>query len=98
MTLEELRRRLDTMKAEKKDYSELSVLELINELYELKYKLICELATAGMADELEAWLYDGRMDVDAVTDELVEHIDALGAMQRVCEEMLRAVCDKEFDE
>lgn len=98
MTIEELRRRLDAMKVEKKDYSELSVLELINELYELKYKLMYELATAGMAEELEGWLADGRMDVDAVTDELVEHIDVLGAMKRVCEEMLRAVCDKEFDD
>ncbi len=76
------------MKVEKKDYSELSVLELINELYELKYKLMYELATAGMADELEGWLADGRMDVDAVTDELMEHIDVLGAMKRVCEEIL----------
>lgn len=98
MTQEELRRELDAMKAEKKDYSELSVQELIDKLYELKYKLICELATAGMADELEAWLDDGRMDVDAVTDELTEHIDVLGDMKAVCEEMLRAVCDKEFDE
>lgn len=98
MTQEELRRRLDAMTAEEKDYSELSVLELINELYELKYKLMYELATAGMAEELEGWVKDGRMDVDAVTDELVEHIDVLGAMKRVCEEMLRAVCDKEFDE
>lgn len=98
MTIEELRRRLDAMKAETRDYSELSVLELINELYELKYKLMYELATAGMAEELEAWAGDGCMDVDAVTDELVEHIDVLGAMKRVCEEMLRAVCDKEFDE
>lgn len=86
------------MKGEKKDYSELSVLELLNELYKLKYKLMYELATAGMAEELEGWVGDGRMDVDAVTDELVEHIDVLEAMQRVCEEMLRAVCDKEFDE
>lgn len=98
MTIEELRRRLDAMKAETRDYSELSVLELINELYELKYKLMYELATAGMAEELEVWVKDGRMDVDAVTDELTEHIDVLGAMKRVCEELLRAVCDKEFDE
>ena len=98
MTIEELRRRLDAMKVERKDYSELSVLELINELYELKYKLMYELATAGMAEELEAWLYDGHIDVDAVTDELAEHIDVLGDMKAVCEEMLRAVCDKEFDE
>lgn len=83
---------------EKLDYCELSVLELINELYELKYKLMYELATAGMAEELEGWLADGRIDVDAVTDELVEHIDVLGAMKRVCEEMLRSVSNVEFDE
>lgn len=98
MTIEELRKRLDARKGEEKDYSELSVLDLINELYELKYKLMYELATAGMAEELEGWLKDGRMDVDAVTDELVEHINVLGAMKRVCEEMLRRVSDVEFDE
>ena len=98
MTLEELRRRLDAVKVEQKDYSELSVLELLIELYGLKYKLTEELATAGMDEELEAWLYDGHIDVDAVTDELMEHIDVLEAMKRVCEEILRAVCDKEFDD
>lgn len=75
-----------------------SMQELVHKLYELKYKLMYELATAGMAEELEGWSKDGRMDVDAVTDELTEHIDVLGAMKAVCEEMLRAVCDKEFDE
>lgn len=98
MTIEELRRSKHESRHEQKDYSELSVLELLIELYGLKYKLTEELATAGMAEELEAWLYDGHIDVDAVTDELMEHIDVLGAMKRVCEEMLRAVCDKEFDE
>lgn len=83
---------------EQRDYSEMDMQELINELYELKYKLMYELATAGMAEELEAWAEDGRMDVGAVTDELAEHVDVLGAMKTVCEEMLRAVCDKEFDE
>lgn len=75
-----------------------SMQELVHKLYNLKYKLMFELATAGMAEELEAWLDDGRMDVDAVTDELVEHINVLTEMKAVCEEMLRAVCDKEFDE
>lgn len=83
---------------EKRDYSQLSVLELIDELYGLKYKLMHELATATMAAELEVWDDGAGMDVDAVTDELREHIDVLGAMKAVCEEMLRAVCDKEFDE
>ena len=86
------------MKGEYKDYSQMSMQELINELYELKYKLMYELATAGMAEELEAWNMDACINVDAVTDELVEHIDVLGAMRAVCEEMLRAVCDVEFDD
>lgn len=94
MTIEELRRELDAMKGEEKDYSELSMQELIDKLLELRHRL----EIIKMAAALEAWLDDGPMDVDAVTEELVEHIDVLGAMKRVCEEMLRAVCDKEFDE
>lgn len=81
------------MKVEKKDYSELSMQGLIDKLYKLKSKQMYDLST----DELEA-LADGCIiDVDALTDELMEHIDVLGAMKAVCEEMLRAVCDKEFD-
>lgn len=75
-----------------------SMQELVHKLYNLKYKLMYELATAGMAEELEAWPEDGRMDVGAVTDELTEHIEVLGAMKAVCEEMLRMVCDVEFDD
>lgn len=86
------------MKVEKKDYSELSVLELINELYGLKCKLMYEMTTVEMCKTLKVWAGDGCMDVDDLTDELMEHIDVLGAMKAVCEEMLRAVCDKEFDE
>ena len=83
---------------EKKDYSKLSMIELYSELYGLKHRLMYELATAGMAEELYGWVKGGRMDVDAVTDELMEHIDVLGDMKAVCEEILRAVCDKEFDD
>lgn len=83
------------LEKEQRDYG---VLRMLDKLYELKYKLMYELATAGMAEELEGWLKDGRMDVDAVTDELTEHINVLEDMKAVCEEMLRAVCDKEFDE
>lgn len=82
-----------TIEGAQKDYSGLSVLELLNEIYELKYKLMYELATAGMTEEMEGWVGDGRMDVDAVRDELAEHIDVLGAMKAVCEEMLRRVCE-----
>lgn len=94
MTLEELRRRLDAMKVEEKDYSELSVLELINKLLELRYKL----KIIKLANKLRLWDKGAYTNVDALTDELMEHIDVLGAMKTVCEEMLRAVCDKEFDE
>lgn len=97
MTIEELRRRLDAMKVENKDYSELSEDELIVELYGLKCKLMYELTTVKMCKTLKTWAEDGCMDVDALTDELMEHIDVLGEMKAVCEEMLRAVCDKEFD-
>lgn len=94
MTIEELRRRLDAMTAEKKDYSELSVQELINKLLELRYKL----KIIKLANKLRLWDKGAYTNVDALTDELTEHIDVLGDMKAVCEEMLRAVCDKEFDE
>lgn len=82
------------MKAEKKDYSELSMQGLIDKLYKLKYKLMYELAT----DELEA-LADGCIiDVDALTDELEAHIEVLGAMKRIYEEILCKVCNGTFDD
>lgn len=79
---------------EKRDYSQLSVLELINKLLELRYKL----KIIKLANKLRLWDKGAYTNVDALTDELTEHIDVLGAMKAVCEEMLRAVCDKEFDE
>lgn len=82
---------------EKRDYSLPSMRVLIGELYDLKYKLLYELATATMAAELEEWEEGACMDVYAVTEELEAHIEVLGEMKAVCEEILRAVCDKEFD-
>lgn len=74
---------------EQLDYSELSMQGLIDKLYKLKSKQMYDLST----DELEA-LADGCIiDVDALTDELEAHIEVLGAMKRVCEEMLRRVCE-----
>lgn len=98
MTIEELRRRLDPMKGEKKDYSELSVQELINELNNLKHKLMYELDTECLANELYEWVGGAGVDVDDMTDELTGHIEVLGDMKAVCEEMLRMVGDKEFDD
>lgn len=83
---------------EKKDYSKLSMRELGNKLYELKYNRMIGLMTVCMTTELEAWADGADMDVDAVTDELSEHIEVLTEMKAVCEEMLRMVCDKEFDD
>lgn len=77
--------------AGKRDFGELRMQELINRLYELKYKLMYELATAGMAEELESWICRAGMDVEAVTEELVEHIDVLADMKAVCVEMLYRV-------
>lgn len=82
------------LETEKKDYSELSVLELINKLLELRYKL----KIIKLANKLRLWDKGAYTNVDALTDELTEHIDVLTEMKAVCEEMLRAVCDKEFDE
>lgn len=71
-----------------------SMQELIDKLYKLEAKRMYDMST----DELEA-LADGLcMDVDALANELTEHIEVLGAMKAVCEEMLRMVCDVEFDD
>ena len=83
---------------EKRDYSLPSMRVLIGELYDLKYKLLYELATATMAAELEEWEEGACMDVYAVTEELEAHIDVFTDMKAICEEMLRMVSDVEFDE
>lgn len=84
------------MKLEKEqlDYSELSMQGLIDKLYKLKSKQMYDLST----DELEA-LADGCIiDVDALTDELEAHIEVLGAMKRIYEEILCKVCNGTFDD
>lgn len=79
---------------EKRDYSELSMQGLIDKLYKLKSKQMYDLST----DELEA-LADGLcMDVDALANELTEHIEVLGAMKRIYEEILCKVCNGTFDD
>lgn len=76
------------------DYSELSMQGLIDKLYKLKSKQMYDLST----DELEA-LADGCIiDVDALTDELEAHIEVLGAMKRIYEEILCKVCNGTFDD
>lgn len=83
------------MKLEK-EHRDYGVLRMLDKLSELKYKLRRGLAIT--AQELEAWAGGAWVDVDALTDELAEHIDALGDMKRICEEILRMVSDKEFDD
>ena len=87
---------------EKLDYSELSMPELTDKMHKLMHKLMpnlmYELTTSELTEELKAWSKDGRMDVDAVTDELADYIEVFTELKAVCEEMLRMVCDKEFDE
>lgn len=77
-----------------RDYSELSMQELIDKLLELRHRL----EIIKMAAALRAWADGACIDVDALTDELAEHVDALTEMKAVCEEMLRMVSDKEFDD
>ena len=76
------------------DYSELSMQGLIDKLYKLKSKQMYDLST----DELDA-LADGCIiDVDALTDELEAHIEVLGAMKRIYEEILCKVYNGTFDD
>lgn len=82
------------LEKEQRDYSELSMQGLIDKLYKLKSKQMYDLST----DELEA-LADGCIiDVDALTDELEAHIEVLGAMKRIYEEILCKVCNGTFDD
>lgn len=74
---------------EQRDYCEMDMQELIDKLLELRHRL----EIIKMAAALRAWADGACIDVDALTDELTEHIDVLGAMKAVCEEMLRAVCE-----
>ncbi|WP_281674264.1 hypothetical protein [Porphyromonas asaccharolytica] len=82
----------------RRDYRGIEFPTMISDLDELRHKLECELDTDGMINELEVWAKGDSVDVDAMTDDLVEHIDVLGEMRGVCEEMLRSVGDVEFDE
>ena len=68
--------------------------ELIDELYKLEAKRMYDMST----DELES-LADGVCrDVDALANELTEHIEVFTEMKAVCEEMLNIVCDSEIDD
>lgn len=71
-----------------------SMQELIDKLYKLEAKRMYDMST----DELEA-LADGLcMDVDALANELTEHLEVFSEMKAVCEEMLNIVCDSELDD
>lgn len=71
-----------------------SMQELIDELYKLEAKRMYDMST----DELES-LADGVCrDVDALANELTEHIEVFTEMKAVCEEMLNIVCDSELDD
>ncbi len=66
-----------------------SMQELIDKLYKLEAKRMYDMST----DELEA-LADGVCrDVDALANELTEHIEVFTEMKTVCEDMLNIVCD-----
>ena len=87
------------LEKEKTDYCLLTMRELCNKLYELKYNRMIGLMTASMTTELEAWADGADMDVDDVTADLTEHIDVLTEMKAVCEEMmLRVVIDENLDD
>ena len=76
---------------EKIDYSQLSVPELIDKLYKQISKWTYDLMTDDMTDELDAWADGACIDVDAVTDELTEHIETYQQMASICEELRRRI-------
>lgn len=72
---------------EQRDYSELSMQELVDELLELRHKL----EIIKMLNELRLLAEVACTDVYAVTDDLTEHINVLTEMKAVCEELRRRI-------
>lgn len=76
---------------QKWDYTGSESLTMFNDFNELKYKLVYELDTNGLIDELE--------EVDDLTaeptremaDRLTEHVETLQQMASICEELRRRI-------
>lgn len=75
------------LEKEKMDYSLLSMQELIDKLLERRH----ELEIIKLANELRLWDKGAYIDLDAVTDELVQHIDTLQQMAGICKELHRLI-------
>lgn len=75
----------------KKDYTGIEFPTMMSELNDLKHKLMWELDTDGLANELQ--------EVDDLTteptrelaDELTEHIETYKQMASICEELRRRI-------
>lgn len=76
---------------QKWDYTGIEFPTMMSELNDLKHKLMWELDTDGLANELQ--------DVDDLTkeptrelaDELTEHIETYQQMASICEELRRRI-------
>lgn len=75
----------------RRDYTGIELSTMLSDLYDLKHKLMWELDTDGLANELQ--------EVDDLTteptrelaDELTEHIETYQQMTAICEELRRRI-------
>lgn len=75
----------------RRDYTGIELPTMLSELNDLKHKLMWELDTDGLANELQ--------EVDDLTteptrelaDELTEHIETYQQMASICEELRRRI-------
>ncbi len=70
-----------------RDYNEMDMQELVDELLELRHRL----EIIKLANELRLWDKGAYIDLDAVTDELVQHTDTLQQMAGICKELHRRI-------
>lgn len=75
----------------RKDYTGSEFPTMLSELNDLKHKLMWELDTDGLADELQD--VDGLVTEPTreLVEELTEHIETYQQMASICEELRRRI-------
>lgn len=75
----------------KKDYTGIEFPTMMSELNDLKHKLMWELDTDGLANELQEVDDLTKEPTRELADELTEHIETYKQMTAICEELRRRI-------
>lgn len=75
----------------KKDYTGIEFPTMMSELNDLKHKLMWELDTDGLANELQEVDDLTKEPTRELADELTEHIETYQQMTSICEELRRRI-------